>query len=90
MRGSDVTGAHLIRARADTRMPRVEHRRADRRYNRAFARRRVKVEHAIGRLRRFRSLAEADRHFRRGHGARVRAVAGLVNRLLEQSNPRAD
>jgi len=63
---------------------------ADRRYNRAFARRRVVVEHTIGRLRRFRSLAEADRHFRRGHSARVRAVAGLVNRLLEQRNPRAD
>ena len=63
---------------------------ADRRYNRAFARRRVKVEHAIGRLRCFRSLAAADRHFRRGHSARVRAVAGLVNRVMEHSNPRAD
>jgi hypothetical protein len=63
---------------------------ADRRYNRAFARRRVTVEHTIGRLRRFRSLAEADRHFRRGHSARVRAVAGLVNRQLQLSNPRAN
>ena len=62
----------------------------DRRYNRAFARRRIKVEHTIGRLRCFRSLAAADRHFRRGHSARVRAVAGLVNRVMGHSNPRAD
>jgi DDE superfamily endonuclease/Helix-turn-helix of DDE superfamily endonuclease len=49
-------------------------------YNRAFARRRIVVEHAIGRLRRYRSLSDADRHHRRRHTARVRAVAGLVNR----------
>ena len=88
-------GARARRRRARGATPRRKPRgrprpAADRRYNRAFARRRVVVEHAIGRLRRFRSLAEADRHYRRGHGARVRAVAGLVNRLLEQSNPRAD
>jgi len=51
-------------------------------YNRAFARRRVKAEHAIGRLRRYEALAQADRHHRRGHTARVRAAAGLVNRQL--------
>src|SRR5215207_3542282 len=55
---------------------------ADRRYNRAFSRRRVVVEHTIGRLRRFRSLAHVNRHRRKGHAARVRAVAGLVNRML--------
>lgn len=54
----------------------------DRRYNRAFSRRRVIVEHAIGRLRRFRSLSHVNRHRRAGHTARVRAVAGLVNRML--------
>lgn len=54
----------------------------DRRYNRAFARRRIKVEHAIGRLRRYQALSQVDRHRRRGHTARVRAVAGLVNRML--------
>ncbi len=52
-------------------------------YNRAFARRRVGVEHAIGRLRRFGCLSQTDRHFRRDHTARVRAVAGLVNRILD-------
>jgi DDE superfamily endonuclease/Helix-turn-helix of DDE superfamily endonuclease len=56
----------------------------DRRYNRAFARRRIKVEHAIGRLRRYQALTAVNRHGRKGHEMRVRAVAGLVNRMLEQ------
>jgi hypothetical protein len=56
---------------------------ADRRYNKAFSRRRIVVEHGIGRLRRYQSLTHTDRHFRKGHTARVRAVAGLVNRMLE-------
>lgn len=55
----------------------------DRRFNRAFARRRIVVEHGIGRLRRLGALSQTDRHFRRGHTARVRAVAGLVNRMLD-------
>jgi hypothetical protein len=54
----------------------------DRRYNRAFSRRRIVVEHTIGRLRRFRSVSHVNRHRRKGHAARVRAVAGLVNRML--------
>jgi hypothetical protein len=53
-------------------------------YNRAFARRRVKAEHTIGRLRRYDALSAPDRHHRRGHTARVRAVAGLVNRQLRR------
>jgi hypothetical protein len=59
----------------------------DRRYNRAFRRRRIVVEHAIGRLRRFRSVAHVNRHRRKGHAARVRAVAGLVNRMLPTPTP---
>jgi len=55
----------------------------DRRYNRAFSRRRIVVEHAIGRLRRFRAVACVNRHRRAGHAARVRAIAGLVNRMLD-------
>lgn len=55
---------------------------ADRRYNKAFSRRRIVVEHGIGRLRRFQALTHTDRHFRQGHTARVRAVAGLVNQML--------
>jgi hypothetical protein len=55
----------------------------DVKYNRAFSRRRIVVEHAIGRLRRFRAVAEVNRHRRQGHAMRVRAVAGLVNRMLD-------
>ena len=53
-------------------------------YNRAFARRRVTVEHTIRRLRCYEALAQPDRHRRRGHTARVRAVAGLVNHQLRR------
>jgi hypothetical protein len=55
----------------------------DVRYNRAFSRRRIVVEHAIGRLRRFRAVAHVNRHRRAGHAGRVRAIAGLVNRMLD-------
>ncbi len=50
--------------------------------NRASARRRVAVEHTSGRPRRDDAPTRADRHHRRGHTARVRAVAGLLNRQL--------
>ncbi len=50
-------------------------------YNRAFARRRLGVEHTIGRMRCFQAVMQRDRHHRR-HTARVCAVAGLVNRRL--------
>jgi hypothetical protein len=49
-------------------------------YNRAFSRRRIVVEHSIGRMRRYQALSQTDRHHRQNHSARVRAVAGLVNR----------
>jgi DDE superfamily endonuclease/Helix-turn-helix of DDE superfamily endonuclease len=55
----------------------------DREYNRAFSRRRIVVEHGIGRLRRFRAVAHLNRHPRRGHACRARAIAGLVNRMLD-------
>lgn len=68
---------------APRRKPRGQDRPPeDRKYNRAFSRRRIVVEHTIGRLRRFRSLSHVNRHRRKGHAARVRAVAGLVNRML--------
>jgi len=73
-----------LRAATPRRKPRGQERPAeDRRYNRAFARRRVGVEHAIGRLRRYQALSQVDRHRRKYHAARVRAVAGLVNRMLD-------
>ena len=55
-------------------------------YNTAFARQRIVVEHSIGRLRRFQALSQTDRHHR-GHGGRVRAIAGLVNRQLQRRFP---
>lgn len=70
---------------APRRKPRGEERPPeDRRYNRAFGRRRIVVEHGIGRLRRFRAVADVNRHGRKGHAARVRAIAGLVNRMLDR------
>lgn len=55
----------------------------DRKYNRAFSRRRIIVEHGIGRLRRFVAVSHVNRHRRKGHAVRVRAIAGLVNRMLD-------
>jgi DDE superfamily endonuclease len=73
-----------LRAATPRRKPRGQERPPeDRRYNRAFARRRITVEHAIGRLRRYQALSAVNRHGRQGHEARVRAVAGLVNRMLD-------
>jgi hypothetical protein len=67
---------------APRRKPRGKPRpAADRRYNRAFSRRRIVVEHAIGRLRRYQAVTQTDRHHRRLHAERVRAAAGLVNRM---------
>jgi hypothetical protein len=51
-------------------------------YNRAFARRRIGVEHTIGAMRQYQALSQVDRHHRKHHRERVRAVAGLVNRRL--------
>lgn len=51
-------------------------------YNRAFARRRIVVEHSIRRLRCYQALAQTDRQHRRQHSSRVRAVAGLVNHQI--------
>ena len=73
---------------APRRKPRGQDRPPeDRLYNRAFSRRRIIVEHAIGRLRRFRAVSHVNRHRRKGHAARVRAVAGLVNRMLPTPTP---
>lgn len=50
--------------------------------DRAFGRRHIGSEHAIGRIRRFRSPSRVNRRRRRGHAMRVRAVVGLVGRML--------
>ena len=46
---------------------------------------RVVVEHTIGRMRRFTLLSGVFRHRKERHGIRGRAVAGLVNRLIDYS-----
>lgn len=70
-----------VRGATPRRKPRGQPRLSqDVAYNRAFARRRVGVEHQIGRMRRYECLTQRDRHHRRGITARNRAVAGLVNR----------
>jgi hypothetical protein len=56
-------------------------------FNQAFSRRRIVVEHSIGRMRRYQSLNQTDRHHRQNHSARTRAVAGLVNRQIRRRLP---
>jgi hypothetical protein len=56
-------------------------------FNHAFSKRRIKVEHTIGRMRRYQSLNQTDRHHRKNHTARTRAVAGLVNRQIRSRLP---
>jgi hypothetical protein len=52
-------------------------------YNTAFSRRRIGVEHTIGRMRRYQAITMTDRNHRQDHPARVRAIAGLANRQIE-------
>src|SRR5262245_58577191 len=78
-----IDGLHELGA-CPRRKPRGKSRPPeDVRYNRAFSRRRVVVEHGLSRLRRFRAVTDVNRHGRKGHAARVRAAAGLVNRMLD-------
>jgi len=51
-------------------------------FNRVFSHFRIIVKHTINRMRRFQAISQADRHHRRYHTARTRAIAGLVNRHL--------
>jgi hypothetical protein len=70
------------------RKPRGQPRpEADKAYNRAFARRRIVVEHGIARLRKYQALTQTDRHHRAKHRSRVRAVAGLVNHQIKHRGP---
>ncbi len=60
----------------------------DVRFNTAFSRRRIIVEHQIARLRIYECLAQPDRQQRQNHQARVVAVAGLVNMQIDSRQPR--
>jgi hypothetical protein len=76
-----TTGGGGVSGAWPRRKPRGKPRPAeDIAYNTAFARRRVPVEHVIGRMRRFQAITQRDRQHRRAITARNRAVAGLVNR----------
>ena len=56
-------------------------------FNREFARQRMVVEHTIRRMRCFQAITQMDRHHRKHHSARVRAIGGLVNRQLSHGRP---
>lgn len=56
-------------------------------YNKAFAKRRIIVEHTIGRIRQYQALSQTDRNHRHKHTERVQAVAGLVNRKMQSRLP---
>lgn len=56
-------------------------------YNKAFAQVRVKVEHSIGRARRYQALSQQDRHHRELVTERGQAIAGLVNRQITTRLP---
>lgn len=53
--------------------------RDEREYNHALSRFRVRVEHAIARLKSFRILAERYRYPRQTYGAKISIVAGILN-----------
>jgi hypothetical protein len=70
------------------RKPRGQPRPAeDMAFNTAFSRRRIKVEHTLGRVRRYEALSQTDRHHRTRHTERVVAVAGLVNWQIRHRLP---
>lgn len=79
---TDIDKLHPLAA-APRRKPRGQPRPAeDLAYNTAFSRRRIVVEHSIGRMRAYRAITYPDRHHRQQHTPRVRAIAGLANRQL--------
>lgn len=59
----------------------------DKAYNKAFAQRRIVVEHTLCRVRHYQALAQTDRHHRRKHTERVLSVCGLVNRKMQSRLP---
>ncbi len=53
--------------------------RADKQANQALARLRIRVEHSIRRLKRFRIFAERYRNRRRRFGLRLHLLVGILN-----------
>lgn len=54
----------------------------ERQYNHALSRFRVRGEHAIGRLKRFRILSDRYRYPRAGHAVKFSIVAGIANLMI--------
>lgn len=74
----------IVKLHPDSIIPQKKPRRRslskeDRQANRALARLRVKVEHGIRRLKRFRILSKRYRNRRKRFGLRVHLLAGIIN-----------
>lgn len=55
----------------------------DRRFNHAHSSTRIEVEHVIGRLKRFRIIADRYRNRRKRFGLRFKLIAGIYNYELQ-------
>ncbi len=74
----------IVKIHANSITPKKKPRRqglpkADKQANRSLAQQRVKVEHGIRRLKRFRILSERYRNRRKRFGLRVHLLAGIIN-----------
>jgi DDE superfamily endonuclease len=79
----------IIKLHSDSIIPQKKPRRRsltkeDKQANRALAQLRVKVEHGIRRLKRFRILSERYRNRRKRFSLRVHLLAGIINFELNQ------
>ena len=74
-----ITKLHANSITPQKKPPRKRLSDDDKQANRALARLRVKVEHGIRRLKRFRILAERYRNRRRHFTRRMHLLAGIIN-----------
>jgi len=74
-----IARVHTNSVTPQKKPPRQRLSDADQQSNRALARLRVKVEHGIRRLKRFRILGERYRNRRRHFSRRVLLLAGIIN-----------
>lgn len=74
-----IAQQHEMSITLQRKPPRKSLPQADKQANRAFARLRIRVEHSIRRLKRFRIFAERYRNRRRRFGLRSHLLAGILN-----------
>lgn len=74
-----IAKVHAHSVTPQKKPPRQRLTKTDKQSNRALARLRVKVEHGIRRLKRFRILSERYRNRRRHFTRRVHLLAGIIN-----------